>query len=40
VAHTIYFGDPADIEQKILEKRNARGGWGEIIPEAIRVSRD
>jgi NADPH-dependent glutamate synthase beta subunit-like oxidoreductase len=39
LAHCIYFGDPAEIEQKILEKRKARGGWGEIIPKAIMVSR-
>jgi hypothetical protein len=39
LAHCIYFGDPAEIEQKILEKRKARGGWGEIIPMAITISR-
>jgi len=38
-AHCIYFGDPAEIEQKILEKRTARTGWGDIIPKAIGVSR-
>jgi len=26
LAHCIYFGDPAEIEQKVLEKRKARGG--------------
>jgi Fe-S-cluster-containing dehydrogenase component len=26
LAHCIYFGDPAEIEQKILEKRKVRGG--------------
>jgi NADPH-dependent glutamate synthase beta subunit-like oxidoreductase len=36
LAHCIYFGDPAEIEQKILEKRKMRGGWGEIIPKALR----
>jgi heterodisulfide reductase subunit A-like polyferredoxin len=36
LAHCIYFGDPAEIEQKILEKRKLRGGWGEIIPKALR----
>ncbi len=35
LAHCIYFGDPPEIEQKILEKRRMRGGWGEIIPKAI-----
>ena len=39
LTHCIYFGDPAEIEQKILEKRKTRGGWREIIPKAIRVSR-
>jgi hypothetical protein len=39
VAHCIYFGDPAWIEQKILEKRKARGGWGEIIPKVLVNSR-
>jgi NADPH-dependent glutamate synthase beta subunit-like oxidoreductase len=38
LAHCIYFGDPAEIEQKILEKRKVRGGWGEIIPKAIIAS--
>ena len=36
LAHCIYFGDPDEIEQKILEKRKQRGGWGEIIPKAMR----
>jgi len=40
LAHCIYFGDPSEIEQKILEKRKARGGWGNIIPNAISISRD
>jgi hypothetical protein len=39
VAHSIYFGSPAEIEQKILEKRKLRGGWGDIIPKAITISR-
>ncbi|HSB07690.1 MAG TPA: FAD-dependent oxidoreductase [Thermodesulfobacteriota bacterium] len=36
LAHCIYFGDPAEIEKKILDKRRIRGGWGEIIPTALR----
>ena len=36
LAHCIYFGDPAEIEKKVLEKRKIRGGWGEIIPKALR----
>jgi len=39
LAHCIYFGDPAEIEKKILEKRKIRGGWGEIIPKALMNSR-
>ncbi len=39
LAHCIYFGDPAEIEQKILEKRKIRGGWGEIIPKVLVNSR-
>jgi len=39
LAHCIHFGDPAEIEQKIAEKRKLRGGWGEIIPKAISYSR-
>jgi ferredoxin len=39
LAHCIYFGDPAEIEQKILEKRKLRGGWGDIIPKVIMISR-
>ena len=35
LAHCIYFGDPAEIERRILEKRKIRGGWGEIIPRDI-----
>ncbi len=35
LAHCIYFGDPAEIEGKILEKRKIRGGWGEILPKAL-----
>jgi heterodisulfide reductase subunit A2 len=35
LAHCIYFGDPAEIEQTILEKRKMRGGGGEIIPKAL-----
>jgi Fe-S-cluster-containing dehydrogenase component len=37
LAHCIYFGDPADIEGQILEKRKMRGGWGEVIPKAISI---
>jgi hypothetical protein len=40
LAHCIYFGDPAGIEKKILEKKKARGGWGEILPKAIMFSRE
>jgi len=40
LAHCIYFGDPAGIEQKILEKRKARGGWGDIIPKVITYSKE
>ncbi|MGQ9646725.1 MAG: 4Fe-4S dicluster domain-containing protein [Thermodesulfobacteriota bacterium] len=40
LAHCIYFGDPAEIQKQILEKREARGGWGEIIPKDIRISRE
>jgi heterodisulfide reductase subunit A-like polyferredoxin len=39
LAHCIYFGDPVEIEQKVLEKRRARGGRGEIIPKAITYSK-
>jgi len=39
LAHCIYFGDPGEIEQNILEKRKMRGGWGDIIPKAITISR-
>jgi NADPH-dependent glutamate synthase beta subunit-like oxidoreductase len=39
LAHCIYFGDPAQIEKRILEKRMIRGGWGEIIPKAISTAR-
>ena len=35
LAHCIYFGDPAEIEKQVMEKRKMRGGWGEIIPKAI-----
>jgi hypothetical protein len=35
LAHCIYFGDPIEIERKILEKRMMRGGWGEILPKAL-----
>jgi len=35
LAHCVYFGNPAEIEKKILEKRKIRGGWGEIIPKAL-----
>ena len=36
LGHCIYFGDPAEIEKKILEKRKVRGGQGRIIPKALR----
>ena len=39
LAHCIYFGEPAEIERKILEKRKIRGGWGEILPKALTDSR-
>jgi ferredoxin len=39
LAHCIYFGDPAEIERRILEKRKIRGGWGEILPKAFIDSR-
>jgi NADPH-dependent glutamate synthase beta subunit-like oxidoreductase len=39
LAHCIHFGDPAEIEQKITEKRKLRGGWGEIIPQAIAYAK-
>ena len=39
LAHCIYFGDPAEIEQEIREKRERRGGWGDIIPKAIMISK-
>jgi Fe-S-cluster-containing dehydrogenase component len=29
LAHCIYFGDLAEIEEKILEKRKMREGWGK-----------
>jgi NADPH-dependent glutamate synthase beta subunit-like oxidoreductase len=35
LGHCIYFGDPAEIERRVLEKRKMRGGWGEVIPKAI-----
>jgi NADPH-dependent glutamate synthase beta subunit-like oxidoreductase len=39
LAHCIYFGDPAEIEEKVLEKRRVRGGRGDIIPKAIIYSK-
>ena len=39
LAHCIYFGDPAEIERRILEKRKIRGGRGEILPKAFVDSR-
>jgi len=39
LAHCIYFGEPGEIEKKILEKRKLRGGWGDIIPKAVTISR-
>jgi ferredoxin len=38
LGHCIYFGDPVEIEKKILEKRKIRGGWGEIIPKVLATS--
>jgi ferredoxin len=35
LGHCIYFGDVAEIQGKIAEKRKLRGGWGEIIPGRI-----
>lgn len=35
LARCIYFDDPAEIEQKILQKRKVRGGWGEVIPKSL-----
>ncbi len=37
LAHCVYFGDPAETERQILEKRKRRGGWGEVIPKAISL---
>lgn len=39
LAHCIYFGDPAEIENEILRKRTLRGGRGEIIPKSISFTR-
>jgi NADPH-dependent glutamate synthase beta subunit-like oxidoreductase len=39
LAHCIYFGDPAEIEEKVLEKRKVRGGRREIIPKAITYTK-
>ncbi len=36
LGHCIYFGDLVEIEKKIVQKRARRGGWGEIIPKALR----
>jgi hypothetical protein len=33
-------GDPGEIEQKILEKRKVRRGWGDILPKGITLSRE
>ena len=40
LAHCVYFGDPAEIEKRILEKREMRGGWGEIIPKVLIRARE
>jgi NAD-dependent dihydropyrimidine dehydrogenase PreA subunit len=40
LGHCIYFGEPAEIERRILEKRKIRGGWGEILPKAFIDSRE
>ena len=37
LGHCIYFGNLAEIERKIVEKRKRRGGWGEIIPKRIDI---
>ena len=42
LAHCIYFGDPAEIEQKVLEKRKMRGGFNTpflLIPQGIGAFR-
>ncbi|MGZ3595543.1 MAG: hypothetical protein ACXWMV_09170 [Syntrophales bacterium] len=39
MAPYIYFGDPAEIEKQIMEKRKVRGGWGDIIPGSNHASR-
>ena len=39
-AHCIYFGNPAEIEKRMLEKRKVRGGWGEIIPKVLIRARE
>jgi ferredoxin len=39
LAHCVYFGNPGEIEEKIRDKRNIRGGWGEIIPKVLINSR-
>jgi len=35
LAHCIYFGEPGEIEKKILGKRQVRGGRGDAIPRAL-----
>jgi len=35
LSHCIYFGNLGEIKKKILEKRNRRGGWGEIVPREL-----
>ena len=42
LAHSIYFGGPAEIEQKVLEKRKMRGGFNTpflLIPQGIGAFR-
>ncbi len=39
-AHCIYFGNPAEIEKRMLEKRKVRGGWGEIILKGLIRARE
>lgn len=39
LGHCVYFGDPAEIEKRILEKRVLSGGWGVIIPRVVTTTR-
>jgi len=40
LAHCIYFGDLAEIEQTVLKKRKMRAGSREIVPRAIAFSKN